>query len=650
MYGVPSPSCTSQKLLEENWRIVDSAQARLPIFARNRVVQRRCSPIAPVIDRNRIVLSNKLKETKMKPLLLLTALFIICNQHLTAQDHVAVPHFHDDGICWGYAMGRALGKKSGDAVCDPKTIVPDPPYDRGIDPTYFSFHSLENFPNLQGLREGDIVEFAQGHAAYVVHVPSEYINIEPAMLTPTGIWKKGLANSNDEIRFDHFTSRRGFEQTWKSLSYLRSTYLSEIGYWRAKNQTKKTVIFKNSFDPGDGINGGDIYLGKDINGYWNSQPSGIPLTVMPGFSLEVMAHDEQEVLGVIRKWDKWQRKIGETAVDLGEPISFTLVVSVDATYTAVFREQYRIWFKNQGPGGDIGGIMIVSDETCSSISPESRVLKLNSITATAVSPQTIDEVTYTFANWQPGWSTSTSTTFSPSGNTIYVANFTAKPTSPSGVTQIAGVGENVHLIWNEHPNVSVSQYQIWRRIQPRIGNPQTPVLIGTVNRGTNSFIDNEIVITSYFSDKNVSYDVRSVYSAGGTTSYSDENWAASAFGTEWYRINSENEELFAQTRTIQRPTRFDVGCYPNPFNPSTTISYQLLEEASVQLEIYDMMGKRIAVLVNDNKAAGYYSVIWSGKNESGSGVASGMYLYRFTATPVSGQKPFSRSGKLLMMK
>lgn len=127
----------------------------------------------------------------------------------------------------------------------------------------------------------------------------------------------------------------------------------------------------------------------------------------------------------------------------------------------------------------------------------------------------------------------------------------------------------------------------------------------------------------------------------------DEYWPGSGGGGGGAELNNQEADAL---KSRMLPAQYAVSNYPNPFNPSTTISYQLPEDASIQLEIYDMMGKRIAVLVNANKSAGYYSVVWSGKAESGAGVASGMYLYRFTATPVSGQKAFSRSGKLLMMK
>jgi hypothetical protein len=59
--------------------------------------------------------------------------------------------------------------------------------------------------------------------------------------------------------------------------------------------------------------------------------------------------------------------------------------------------------------------------------------------------------------------------------------------------------------------------------------------------------------------------------------------------------------------------------YPNPFNPATTISYQLPEMSSVNISVYDALGRKISTLVNENQGKGKYQVIWNaGMHSSGS--------------------------------
>jgi hypothetical protein len=79
--------------------------------------------------------------------------------------------------------------------------------------------------------------------------------------------------------------------------------------------------------------------------------------------------------------------------------------------------------------------------------------------------------------------------------------------------------------------------------------------------------------------------------------------------------------------------------YPNPFNPMTTIKYDLPKDARVTLTIYDLLGRRVATLVDEEQRAGYRSVAWNGAN-----VASGVYLYRIQAGE------FTQTRRMLLLK
>ena len=67
--------------------------------------------------------------------------------------------------------------------------------------------------------------------------------------------------------------------------------------------------------------------------------------------------------------------------------------------------------------------------------------------------------------------------------------------------------------------------------------------------------------------------------------------------------------------------------YPNPFNPLTNIQYQMPKESYVNINIYDLKGKKIRNLLNNNQPGGYYSIVWDAKNDVGKPVSAGMYLY-----------------------
>ena len=68
--------------------------------------------------------------------------------------------------------------------------------------------------------------------------------------------------------------------------------------------------------------------------------------------------------------------------------------------------------------------------------------------------------------------------------------------------------------------------------------------------------------------------------------------------------------------------------FPNPFNPSTMISFSLKEDADVKLVIYSLLGNKVATIYSGRAGRGRHQIDWNGKNDSGRAVASGIYLYR----------------------
>ena len=88
--------------------------------------------------------------------------------------------------------------------------------------------------------------------------------------------------------------------------------------------------------------------------------------------------------------------------------------------------------------------------------------------------------------------------------------------------------------------------------------------------------------------------------------------------------------------------------YPNPFNPSTTIAYQLPEAGQVSLQVYDLTGKLVRTLVNEVRSAGYYQVVWNGRDSQSTPVGTGVYFYRIVAG--SSADRFTTTRKMVLMK
>lgn len=85
-------------------------------------------------------------------------------------------------------------------------------------------------------------------------------------------------------------------------------------------------------------------------------------------------------------------------------------------------------------------------------------------------------------------------------------------------------------------------------------------------------------------------------------------------------------------RTVKRPTDFRLSQnVPNAFNAQTTIIYEIAQAGPVQLSIYTVTGQLIRTLVNGDRSAGAYSVVWEGRDHRGWHVASGIYVCRLVA-------------------
>jgi len=80
------------------------------------------------------------------------------------------------------------------------------------------------------------------------------------------------------------------------------------------------------------------------------------------------------------------------------------------------------------------------------------------------------------------------------------------------------------------------------------------------------------------------------------------------------------------------PTEFNLGdAHPNPFNPETEISFSLPERSQASLVIYNILGEKVKILVDQSMEAGVHTVHWNGKDQAGNPVASGIYFYKLTA-------------------
>jgi hypothetical protein len=136
-----------------------------------------------------------------------------------------------------------------------------------------------------------------------------------------------------------------------------------------------------------------------------------------------------------------------------------------------------------------------------------------------------------------------------------------------------------------------------------------------------------------------------------TYSFTDANVSS---GTYVYRLKQiDNDGTYKYSSeaevTITMPTVFALNQnYPNPFNPSTTIAFDIPEQSQVTLKIYDLLGKEVATLMNNEiAAAGNHTKQWNAST-----MPSGVYFYKLQARQQAGRQAgsFTAAKKLVLMK
>lgn len=104
-------------------------------------------------------------------------------------------------------------------------------------------------------------------------------------------------------------------------------------------------------------------------------------------------------------------------------------------------------------------------------------------------------------------------------------------------------------------------------------------------------------------------------------------------------LEEDNQNLTPLTGNILSLTN-----YPNPFNPLTTISFDLDIETEVSVSVYNMKGQKVKQLVNDQFSTGKHSVEWNGTDSNNKSVSSGIYFYKISTNEDEDMK------KMLLLK
>ena len=106
------------------------------------------------------------------------------------------------------------------------------------------------------------------------------------------------------------------------------------------------------------------------------------------------------------------------------------------------------------------------------------------------------------------------------------------------------------------------------------------------------------------------------------------NWVNGITELDWNQFLPVNEDVIVAKKIL-------LTNYPNPFNPTTTISFSIPNESNISISIYNIKGQKIKSLVTESFETGNHSIVWNGDDESGKAVSSGVYLYKLSVNGVT---------------
>ena len=217
-------------------------------------------------------------------------------------------------------------------------------------------------------------------------------------------------------------------------------------------------------------------------------------------------------------------------------------------------------------------------------------------------------------------------TLTVTGNVTFInIDATGNTALPVELTSFASVvsGREVTLNWKTATEVNFAKFVVERTVS-----------------GANSWSSVGSVAASGNSSSPKSY------------SFSDKKLNTGVYSYRLKLVDNDGSFTYSNSTVegnVAKPKAFELSQnYPNPFNPTTKVDYQLAEDSRVVVEIYNIAGQKVAQLVNDQQAAGYYTV--SVGSSVTSSMASGVYLYRIAVAGTSADAKFVSIKKMILMK
>jgi len=253
------------------------------------------------------------------------------------------------------------------------------------------------------------------------------------------------------------------------------------------------------------------------------------------------------------------------------------------------------------------------------------VVKQNTIQIEAID-KTVLDVQLAFWKWDDGGSTQNPRTIIASQHKTIKALCLIQedeiaPGAPQNLSVTESQNEYPYLTWDENEELDMRVYKVYRKC-----NSGSWVLAWTTS---NNFLEDTQVTTTYRHGDDIYYKVTAEDIFYNESGYSN---------TVWIEARIEKKGVDSGNKAAPKVYALNSN-YPNPFNPTTQISYQIPNDEFVSLVVYNSLGQEVAVLVNQQQTVGEYTVQFNANN-----MPSGVYFYKLKTGKFNSVK------KMLLMR
>jgi len=208
---------------------------------------------------------------------------------------------------------------------------------------------------------------------------------------------------------------------------------------------------------------------------------------------------------------------------------------------------------------------------------------------------------------------------------VFVRDDSASIGTPLLITpsdNASDVAQSAPLIWHWQANAR------WYRIQ----------ISTDIEFETAVIIDSTMIMDTVLVVDSLASGIRHYWHVSGVNCDGNGSWSETWSFIPGTAVNADDASR-------ELPYQFAIHQnYPNPFNPTTEIHFMLPKNSPVQLEIYNIMGQKVATLLNCELKTGFHTVTWDGTADNGENVATGIYFYRIEAGDYSDTK------KMMLLK